>query len=78
MNLSELQEERDDRYPDAIKVRLDMDNLHIHSVASLYETFEPNEARRLAGQLKIHFTPKHESWLNMAEIELSVTQRPVP
>ena len=62
----------DERYPDAIKVRLVMDNLNTHSVASLYETFEPKEARRLAKRLEIHFTPKHGSWLNMAEIELSV------
>jgi hypothetical protein len=62
----------DERYPDAIKVRLVMDNLNTHNVASLYETFEPEEARRLAERLDIHFTPKHGSWLNMAEIELSV------
>ncbi len=60
------------RYPDAIKVRLVMDNLNTHSIASLYETFEPKEARRLAERLEIHYTPKHGSWLNMAEIELSV------
>ena len=62
----------DDRYPDAIKVRLVMDNLNTHNIASLYETFEPKEARRLAERLEIHYTPKHGSWLNMAEIELSV------
>ena len=62
----------DDRYPKAIKVRLVMDNLNTHSIASLYETFEPQEARRLAERLEIHYTPKHGSWLNMAEIELSV------
>jgi hypothetical protein len=62
----------DERYPDAIKVRLVMDNLNTHSIASLYETFEPREARRLAERLDIHHTPKHGSWLNMAEIELSV------
>lgn len=62
----------DDRYPDAIKVRLVMDNLNTHNTASLYETFEPNEARRLAERLEIHYTPKHGSWLNMAEIEISV------
>jgi hypothetical protein len=62
----------DDRYPEAIKVRLVMDNLNTHNVASLYETFEPCEARRLAERLEIHYTPKHGSWLNMAEIELSV------
>jgi len=61
----------DERYPDAIKVRLVMDNLNTHNIASLYETFEPQEARRLAERLDIHHTPKHGSWLNMAEIELS-------
>lgn len=62
----------DERYPDAIKVRLIMDNLNTHSIASLYETFDPKEARRLTERLDIHYTPKHGSWLNMAEIELSV------
>ena len=62
----------DDRYPGATKVRLVMDNLNTHDIASLYETFEPQEARRLAERLDIHYTPKHGSWLNMAEIELSV------
>jgi transposase len=62
----------DERYPDAIKVRLVMDNLNTHSITSLYETFAPEEARRLAERLEIHYTPKHGSWLNMAEIELSV------
>ena len=61
----------DDRYPDAIKVRLVMDNLNTHNIASLYEAFEPEEAGRLAKRLDIHYTPKHGSWLNMAEIELS-------
>ncbi|MBP8664903.1 MAG: transposase [Syntrophaceae bacterium] len=49
-----------------------MDNLNTHSIASLYETFEPKEARRLAERLDIHYTPKHGSWLNMAESELGV------
>jgi hypothetical protein len=49
-----------------------MDNLNTHNIASLYEAFEPQEARRLAERLEIHYTPKHGSWLNMAEIELSV------
>jgi hypothetical protein len=61
----------DQRYPNAIKVRLVMDNLNTHSLASLYEAFEPQQARRLAERLDIHYTPKHGSWLNMAEIELS-------
>jgi len=61
----------DERYPQATKVRLVMDNLNTHSTASLYEAFAPEEARRLAGRLEIHYTPKHGSWLNVAEIELS-------
>jgi hypothetical protein len=64
----------DERYPDAVKVRLVMDNLNTHDVASLYETFAPSEAKRLAGRLDIHYTPKHGSWLNIAEIELSALQ----
>lgn len=59
-------------YPDAGKVVLVMDNLNTHSIASLYEAFEPAVARRLARRLEIHHTPKHGSWLNVAEIELSV------
>ena len=69
---SQIKEMLDERYPDAIKVRLVMDNLNTHSTTSLYEAFEPKEARRLAERLDIHYTPKHGSWLNMAEIELSV------
>jgi hypothetical protein len=61
----------DERYPGAIKVRLVMDNLNTHDIASLYDTFPPTEARRLAERLEIHLTPKHGSWLNIAEIELS-------
>lgn len=61
----------DVRYPEAMKVILVMDNLNTHSTASLYETFEPEEAQRLARRLEIHYTPKHGSWLNIAEIELS-------
>ena len=61
----------DERYPDAIRVRLVMDNLNTHEIASLYAAFEPKEARRLASRLEIHYTPKHGSWLNIAEIELS-------
>jgi len=61
----------DERYPQATKVRLVMDNLNTHSAASLYEAFAPQEARRLARRLEIHYTPKHGSWLNVAEIELS-------
>ena len=61
----------DERYPQATKVCLVMDNLNTHSAASLYEAFEPEEARRLSRRLAIHYTPKHGSWLNVAEIELS-------
>lgn len=68
----QIKEMLDLRYPNVIKVRLVMDNLNTHSIASFYETFEPQEARRLAERLEIHYTPKHGSWLNMAEIELSV------
>jgi hypothetical protein len=57
-------------YPDADVVRLVMDNLNTHSIGSLYETFSPEEAQRLAKRLEIHHTPKHGSWLNIAEIEL--------
>jgi hypothetical protein len=59
-------------YPDAEKIVLVQDNLNTHTPASLYEAFEPAEAKRLADKLEIHYTPKHGSWLNMAEIELSV------
>jgi hypothetical protein len=58
-------------YPDTPKIRLVMDNLNTHSISSLYEAFDPETARRLAKRLEIHFTPKHGSWLNIAEIELS-------
>ena len=65
----------DERYPDAIKVRLVLDNLNTHAPASLYQAFAPQEARRLVERLEFHYTPKHGSWLNVAEIELSVLQR---
>jgi len=68
----QIKEMLDVRYPNAIKVCLIMDNLNTHSTASFYETFAPQEARRLAERLEFHYTPKHGSWLNMAEIELSV------
>jgi hypothetical protein len=61
----------DERHPHATKIRLVMDNFNTHNIASLYETFAPSEARRLAEKLEIHYTPKHGSWLNIAEIELS-------
>lgn len=60
----------DVHYPDAIKIRMVLDNLNTHSHASLYEAFPPEEARRLATKLELHHTPKHGSWLNIAEIEL--------
>ena len=62
-------------YPDAEQVVLVMDNLNTHSVGSLYEAFEPAEAFALAQRLEIHHTPKHGSWLNIAEIELSALTR---
>jgi hypothetical protein len=62
----------DVHYPDAERIVLVMDNLNTHTPGSLYEAFEPAEARRLANKLEIYYTPKHASWLNMAEIELSV------
>ena len=52
-----------------------MDNLNTHTLASLYKAFDPAEARRIASKLEIHYTPKHGSWLNMAEIELSILSR---
>jgi hypothetical protein len=62
-------------YPEAAKVVLVMDNLNTHGIASLYEAFDPKTARSLADRLEIHYTPKHGSWLNMAETELSVLSR---
>ena len=59
-------------YPDAERIVLVQDNLNTHTPASLYEAFEPAEARRLADRLELHYTPKHGSWLNMAKIELAV------
>lgn len=59
-------------YPDAEKVVLVCDNLNTHTIAALYEAFEPAEAHRLANRLEFHYTPKHGSWLNIAEIELSI------
>jgi hypothetical protein len=62
----------DIHYPDAEVIVLVQDNLNTHTPASLYEAFEPAEAKRLADRLELHDTPKHGSWLNMAEIELAV------
>jgi hypothetical protein len=61
----------DEHYPDVEKVVLVMDNLNTHTLSSLYATFHPEEALRLAQRLEIHYTPKHGSWLNIAEVELS-------
>ena len=65
----------DASYPSVEKVILVMDNLNTHSGASLYKAFPPEEAKRLLDRLEIHYTPKHGSWLNMAEIELQVLSR---
>src|ERR1043165_9192052 len=65
----------DEHYPEAERIRVVLDNLNTHGPGSLYEAFEPAEARRLAQKLEFHYTPKHGSWLNMAEIELSILQR---
>ena len=62
----------DQHYPHVEKIRLVMDNLNTHTKASLYEAFDPPEAKRIADKLEIHYTPKHGSWLNMAEIELAI------
>ena len=65
----------DEKYPEASVIRVVMDNLNTHKAASLYERFAPEEARRILKKLEFHYTPKHGSWLNMAEIELSVLSR---
>lgn len=62
-------------YPDCPKITLVMDNLNTHTTASLYKAFPPEEARRIARRLDIHYTPKHGSWLDIAEIELNVMTR---
>jgi hypothetical protein len=68
----EIKELLDVDYPQAKKIVLVMDNLNTHKPSSLYEAFVPEEARRLLSRLEIHYTPKHGSWLNIAEIELSI------
>lgn len=70
-----IREMLEERYQDAEKVVLIMDNLNTHTTASLYMAFPPEKARKLANRLEIHYTPKHGSWLNIAEIELSVLKR---
>ncbi len=71
----EIKELLDVDYPDVEKVILVCDNLNTHKLSSLYEAFDPCEARRLVERLEVHFTPRHGSWLNIAEIELSVFTR---
>ena len=65
----------DQDYTDAEKITLVMDNLNTHVGASLYKTFRPEEAKRIMDRINFHYTPKHGSWLNMAEIELSILSR---
>ena len=65
----------DEMYPDIQKIILVMDNLNTHKPASLYKAFPPEEARRIIKKLEIHYTPKHGSWLDIAEIELNVMTR---
>ena len=62
-------------YPDADKIRVVLDNLSTHSAGALYEAFPPAEARRILRRLEFHYTPKHGSWLNMAELEIGVLTR---
>lgn len=62
-------------FPQAQRIRVVLDNLNTHTFAALYQAFEPAEARRIARKLEFHYTPKHASWLNMAEIEISVLSR---
>ena len=70
-----LRDLSDKYYPHAERIVIVMDNLNTHTLASLYETFTPDEARRLAKRFEIHYTPKHGSWLNMAEIEIGVMSK---
>ncbi len=65
----------DGHFPQAERITVVLDNLNTHTYASLYQAFEPAEARRIARKLDLHYTPKHGSWLNMAEIELSALNR---
>jgi transposase len=70
-----MRELSDESYPEAEKIIVVLDNLNTHTPAAFYVAFEPEEARRLVNRFEFHFTPKHGSWLNMAEIELSVLAR---
>lgn len=72
---NQIRELLENYYPNTPKIRLVMDNLNTHSISSLYEAFSPEVARTLARRLEIHHTPKHGSWLNIAEIELSALTR---
>jgi hypothetical protein len=69
---SVIKELIDQQFPQAQELKLMMDNLNTHTPASFYEVFPPGEARRLASKVEMHSTPKHASWLNMAEVEISV------
>ena len=71
----EIKDLVDNKYPDVEKIILVMDNLNTHNGASLYKAFPPEEAHRILDRIEFHYTPKHGSWLNMAEIELSVLSR---
>ena len=70
-----MQELVDEHFAEADVIRVVLDNLNTHTLAALYQTFAPTEARRMARKLEFHFTPKHGSWLNMAEIELAVLSK---
>jgi hypothetical protein len=65
----------DVHFPEAVVIRVVLDNLNTHTPGALYEAFEPEEARRILRKLEFHYTPKHGSWLNMAEIEISILSR---
>jgi len=71
----QMKELVDVHFPEVEVIRVVLDNLNTHSPAALYEVFEPQEARRIVRKLEFHYTPKHGSWLNMAEIEISVLDR---
>ena len=65
----------DEMYPQVDSIRLVQDNLNTHTAAALYETFPPSEARRILQRIEFHYTPKHGSWLNMAEIEIGIFEQ---
>lgn len=70
-----LRQLSDEQYPNAEKIVLVLDNLNVHDLACLYDAFEPAEARRLVERFEVHYTPKHGSWLNVAEIFLSIMSK---